>query len=245
MEAGGREVDGAAADRGTSQRGLLALTLEEVLTVVARVRADRQVAEDGAAFRSHVKRLLGRADHEARGLGYADESVRLALYAVVAFLDESVLNSPRPMFQDWHGQPLQDEVFGDHRGGETFYHYLDDLLKRSDSHELADLLEVFQLCLLLGFRGRYGDGAEGERTRRVRAIQEKVHRTRGGLGPMAPSAALPVGEKPPAHRDPWVRRMGIAALGGLVAAILALALFRLGLRPGLADVRELTSGIVG
>lgn len=223
----------------------MALALEEVFTVIARVRSDRQVAEDGAAFRAHVKRLLGRADHEARGLGYEDETVRLALYAVVAFLDESVLNSDRPMFQDWHAQPLQDEVFGDHRGGEAFYHYLDDLLTRSDSVEVADLLEVFQLCLLLGFRGRYGEGAEAERVRRARAVEERIVRVRGGAGPMAPLAGLPTDERAPAYRDPWVRRAGVAAAGGVAGVLLALALFRFGLGPRIQELRELTAGITG
>lgn len=236
----------AATGPGTdARRGGLALALQEVLTVTARIRSDRQVAEDASSFRAHVKRLLGRADREARDAGYQDETVRLALYATVAFLDESVLNSPRPMFQDWPRQPLQEEVFGDHMAGETFYRYLDDLLSRQDSAELADLLEVFQLCLLLGFRGRYGAGQSGERGARLRAVNEKLLRIRGPHGPIAPSWAPPADESQVGHRDPWVRRLGIAAVASVALALLVFGLLRLGLRPGLGDVRTLTAGIIG
>lgn len=225
--------------------GRLAMSLQEVLTVTARVRSDRQVAEDAGSFRSHVKRLLGRADREAREAGYQDENVRLAIYATVAFLDESVLNSPRPMFGDWPRQPLQEEVFGDHMAGETFYRYLDELLTRPDSPELADLLEVFQLCLLLGFRGRYGAGESGERANRLRAAEEKIRRIRGPQGSMAPSWAPPSDEAPSGHRDPWVRRLGLGTAVALVIALLTWGVLRLSLRPGLNEVRDLAAGVLG
>ncbi|TVP60831.1 MAG: DotU family type IV/VI secretion system protein [Gemmatimonadales bacterium] len=240
------EVEASASESGVPARsGRLALSLQEIFTVIARIRADRQVAEDADSFREHVKRLLSRADSEARGLGYDDGDVRLALYAVVAFLDESVLNSPRQMFSDWPGRPLQEEVFGDHMAGETFYRYLDDLLGRQDSHALADLLEVFQLCLVLGFRGRYGGGDSGERSRRIRAAREKIDRVRGPIREMAPAWRLPEDGEAPRHSDPWVRRLAVGALGTVALAIVVLITFRLILGPGAREILELSVGITG
>jgi len=103
--------------------------------------------------------MLVAADREAREAGYDRDVVRLAVYAFVAFLDESVLNSPQDMFSEWPRRPLQEEVFGDHRAGETFFQNMRDLLSRPDSRALADVLEVYLLCLLLGYRGRYGSGS--------------------------------------------------------------------------------------
>ncbi len=226
--------------------GGLALALQEVFTVVARVRADRQVAEDADAFRTHVKQLLSRADGEARAAGYEDERVRIALYAVVAFLDESVLNSPRPMFQGWAGRPLQEEIFGDHMAGETFYRYLDDLLQQHDSASLADTLEVFQLCLLLGFRGRYGSGDSGERRGRIRSTREKLARIRGSEAPMAPDWPLPESEESaPRHADPWVKRLGFASVAMILLAVLVLFTYRLLLAPGVREAVEIGGGIAG
>lgn len=233
----------AAQDSSRSQHrpgGGLALSLQELLTVIARIRADRQVAEDVEAFRAHVKRLMSRADREARDEGYDDETIRYALYAVVAFLDESVLNSPRPMFGNWPGRPLQEEVFGDHMAGETFYAYLDSLLEQPDRPHLADLLEVYLLCLLLGFRGRYGSGDSAERSRRIRSARETIDRIRGPQGPMAPDWGVPDNEAAaPRHADPWVRRLAVVSL---VLAVMALGLwfvYGLGLGPGLDEVRAL------
>ena len=136
--------------------GRLALTLQEVMTATVRLRAQRQVAADAyASFREHIRHLLGIAEREALDSGYAGDDVRLALFAVVAFLDESVLNSANPMFAEWPRRPLQDELFGGNVGGEAFFQQVRQLLVRQDSEQLADLLEIYQLCMLLGFHGRY------------------------------------------------------------------------------------------
>ena len=91
---------------------------------------------------------------------------------MVAFLDESILNSRNPLFADWPRKPLQEELFGTHMAGEVFFQNLQKLLGRTDSHELADLLEVYYLCLLLGFGGRYSMGNKGD----LRAIMDAVAR---------------------------------------------------------------------
>ena len=57
------------------------------------------------------------AEQEARSRGYTAEDMRLASFAVVAFLDESVLNLRNPVFADWPRQPLQEELFGHHVAG--------------------------------------------------------------------------------------------------------------------------------
>ena len=144
-----------AARSTVSRSGALAIAFQEVFTVAIRVRAKRQMAADAESFRTHVKQLLAVADREARQAGYEAEYVKLAVYAYIALLDESVLNSNQPMFASWPRQSLQEEVFGDHIAGENFFVHLQDLMARQDSQDLADILEVFLLCLLLGFRGRY------------------------------------------------------------------------------------------
>ena len=94
-------------DAGSPRRGQLALTLQEILTATVRLRANRQVATDAESFRSQIKQLLSGSEQESRALGYASDDIALALYAVVAFLDESVLNSAQPMFSSWPSRPLR------------------------------------------------------------------------------------------------------------------------------------------
>jgi type VI secretion system protein ImpK len=224
--------------------GLMALALQEAFTVTIRLRAGRQVATDADSFRTHVKHLLAAADHEARRTGYSGEQVKLAVYAFVAFLDESILNSREPMFAGWPRQPLQEEIFGDHVAGENFFRRLDDLLGAQDSPELADLLEVFQLCMLLGFRGRYALGDPSGLQSRLTAVQQKILRIRGDLGPLAPQGGLPAGEVVPPDRDPWVPRLGIAASVSFATAVCLYVVYRVLLSSDIAALQALSSQLV-
>ena len=56
------------------------------------------------------------------------------------------------MFADWPRQPLQEERYGHHIAGEIFFQNLQKLLTRTDSQELADLLEMYQLAPAAGIR---------------------------------------------------------------------------------------------
>jgi len=200
--------------------------LQEVLTATARLRASRQVAADAESFRNHIKQLLSGAQKEARRLGYASDDVALALYAAVAFLDESVLNSAQPMFASWPNRPLQEEIFGGHMGGEIFFQHLRQLLSLQDSDDLADVLEVFQLCLLLGFQGRYSTADRGELRGLATAAGEKIRRIRGSFGELSPLGALPSGETPPRSRDPWLPWLSVLAVVAFVGAWLLFGWFR-------------------
>ena len=231
--------DGVNAD---ARLGQLALVLQELLTAIVRLRANRQVAADAESFRAHVRHMLGAAEQEAQRAGYSPEVVRLALYAVVAFLDESVLNSPNPMFAEWPRKPLQDELFGGgHRGGELFYQYLTHLMGRQESAQLADLLEVFLVCLLLGFHGRYSAGEDGERQLVTTRVAERVQRIRGGPAALPHTwrqATGPIGALPP---DPWFRRLAIATGGIFGFALLLWLIFSLALGSAAGEMRELES----
>lgn len=209
-----------------SRRGQLALVLQEVLTATARLRANRQVAADAESFRSHVKHLLSGAQSEARRLGYSSDDVSLVLYAVVAFLDESVLNSAQPMFSSWPSRPLQEEIFGGHMGGEVFFQHLRQLLASQDSENLADVLEVFHLCLLLGFQGRYSTTDQGELRGLSTAAGDKIHRIRGSFGELSPAWALPDGETVPRARDPWLPFLLVLAVSTFVGVWLLFGWFR-------------------
>ncbi len=224
--------------------GELALALQEAFTVAARLRSLRQAAPDAESFRQRVKQLLTLADDEARRAGYGAENVRLAVYAYIAFLDESVLNSGLPIFADWPRQPLQEEIFGEHMAGETFFRYLQELLTRQDSPELADVLEVFALCMLLGFRGKYSAGGQGNLQALINSAQEKILRIRGGQGELAP-AWRPRDDAIPQRRDPWVRRLAIAAVALWALALVLFVVYELALHGGLTDIRALAAALGG
>lgn len=174
-----------------AKRGRLALLLEEVFTVICRVRVDKPAGSDPEVFRERLKRWLAKAARDAAESGYSEESISSAGYAVIAFLDESVLNSSQPMFAEWPRRPLQEEIFGEFLGGEAFFANLEHLLNQPDSEELGDLIEVYLLCLSLGFQGRYAAGERGELDAFRRRARDKIVRIRGAWGELSPSWSPP------------------------------------------------------
>jgi type VI secretion system protein ImpK len=191
-----------------------------------------------------LHQLLGEADSTARQTGYPPEFAKLATYALVALLDESILNSPGPLRETWIGFPLQQELFGENVAGENFYLQLRDLLARPDSQDLGDVLELFLLCLLMGFKGRYAasDGAEIQGL--ITATHQKLNRIRGEAIPFTPQAALPVDEMVPERRDPWIPRLSRMGVVGLAVLVVLFIGFRLLLLPGQSGVRDLMEQMI-
>ena len=221
----------------------LALIYQEVLTAITRFRSNRQVATDAGVFRNQMKAAIRAAESAAMANAYPVEDTRLATFAVVAFLDESILNSGNPVFADWPRMPLQEELFGGHTAGEIFFHCIDRLLARGDSAQVADVLEVFALCLELGYRGRYSlTGQEGVRPV-LGAIAEKMQRIRGGLGPLSPHWAPPQEAVRTKTYDPWARRLAFGALGLLLLVLILFAGFKLSLMSGASALHSTTSAI--
>lgn len=217
--------------------GQLAATLQEAFTAIVRLRAERQPVSDAVAFRTLMKQLLATAQQDATAQGYDPQDIRLAIFAVVAYLDESVLNARSPVFADWPRRPLQDELFGGHMGGEWFFQYLEQLLQRPDSQQLGDVLEVYQLCLLLGFRGRYATGSAGDLHAVMSMVASRLARIRGTQGDLAPAW------RPPAdaleERDPWLPRLTRIAIGALVLLVVVWALAAFMLSRQRAEIERL------
>lgn len=114
---------------------------------------------DAESFRDRVKQLLSRVDRGAQKLGLPTEDVFRAKFAFCALLDEIVLRSKFTIRDSWERKPLQLELFGEHMAGERFFEYLESL--RIDGARHIQALEVYHMCLLLGFEGRHAlDGSE-------------------------------------------------------------------------------------
>lgn len=219
----------------------LGIYFQEVLTAIVRLRANRQTVSDAESFRYQMREALRAAGADAQRAGYSMEDVKLAAFATVALLDESVLNSQNPLFADWPRKPLQEEMFGIHVAGETFFQYAQQILSRSDSPELADLVEVYYLCLLLGYCGRYSVGGRGELQAVKDAMAAKIRRIRGGFSGLAPAWALPREPHRVTGTDPWVKKLTWAAIACAVLMLLLFVVFKVGLSSGVSDLRAVAT----
>lgn len=199
----------------------LALLYQGLLTSIVRVRSGSQPISNCDEFRRRTQEVLVGVEHEANRLGYLPEDVSNTNYAIVAFLDESILDSNDPSRNLWSS--LHAQMYGEAVAGERFFDQLDMLRNRRDSPQLADVLEVHYLCLLLGYRGRYAGYAReraGELNRIMDDLKARIEGVRGrdlllwpGMTPGLPERAAAPPVDSAARR---LRLQAIISIGGLV-----------------------------
>jgi type VI secretion system protein ImpK len=201
----------------------LALLYEGILTAIVRIQSGQQQLSNPEGFRNRIKDALKDISEAAARRGYPANIVREANYAVVAFLDEAVLSSHTPGQSHWARKNLQEELFDQRSAGEQFFKHLEELRAHHDSTELAEALEVYYLCLLLGYEGRYASGSKAELHIMMDNVREKIERVLGSQADFSPDWRLPDAAPVAAAPDPYFQRLRVAALAALAFALLCFA----------------------
>ncbi|MBS1833459.1 MAG: DotU family type IV/VI secretion system protein [Acidobacteria bacterium] len=243
MTPGGFGTTGAQGG-GPRKQENLALCYQELLVVGERLRTGRQQVSDSPTFRQQLLGAIEMSADAARKQGYAQEDVELATFAVIAFLDESILNLRSPVFADWPKQPLQEQRYGHHIAGEIFFKNLANLLGRGDSHDLADILEVYYLCLLLGFAGRYSLGGKGDLYAIQQQTGDKIQRIRRTPPELSPYWMLPNDNIVKSSSDPWVKTLLYASIGLVVLTAVLFGVYKFLLGSGIDTMANLAKGVI-
>jgi len=172
--------------------------------------------QDQAAFADRMTGFLGEVDRNARALGIAADDVTAAKYAFCAAVDEIILGSEYPVREAWETRPLQLRLFGDQLAGEHFFQRLEDLRAKGSAHLQA--LEVYHLCLLLGFQGRFALDGRDKLNYLTARLGDEIARMRGKTRSFAPHAQRPdqIVHKLGSDTSVWVL-CGVFALAGLGA----------------------------
>lgn len=140
-------------------------------------------------FMEKVNSFLSGFDSEAHKLRAHGDDIEAAKYAWCAALDETLLASSFPLRDAWERRPLQLVQFGDQLAGEHFFDRLEAL--RSKGSARLQALQVFHMCLLLGFRGKYAlDGGDRLAYMTARLGDEIMH-IKGKSKGFAPRAERP------------------------------------------------------
>ncbi len=169
-----------------------------------------------AEFAAAIRGFLDTFSSEARELRIPADDIDAAKYAFCAALDEVILASAFPLRDAWERRPLQLLLFGDQLAGEHFFDKLEQLRLRGN--ERLQALQVFHMCLLLGFKGRYAlDGADRLSYLAARLGDEIAHLRGQGKG-FAPRAARPdnVAHKLQSNGPLWIAG-GAFALAALAS----------------------------
>jgi type VI secretion system protein ImpK len=188
------------------------------------VTAVQLTAETSAAASSDLRqRLIGSLDRmvsDGRRLAIADADLAEARYALVAFIDEQIMRSDWAGKAEWMSRPLQLELYRENTAGENFFVRLRSLL-RSGDRPVA--VEIYYLCLVLGFQGAYRDGGEsGAIDKFTRAARDQLHKVLPDPNKLSPHAK-PKGSVQ-AVKTSWGPLIGIAAGSVLLMSVVLVGL---------------------
>lgn len=178
----------------------------------------RSAPRDAEEFSGHIRKFLDQFEHMAKKQHFSAEDIFDAKYAYCAAVDEAVLTSKLNIRDAWERRPLQLLLFGDQLAGEHFFDKLETA--RNGGASRIQALEVFHMCLLIGFKGRYL--LEGPEKLRYLTSQlgEQIAHIKGKPAVFAPHWAAPDSVANALKRDIplWVIT-AILALFGLTAYV--------------------------
>jgi type VI secretion system protein ImpK len=157
----------------------------DVLVLASQIPTSPSLPSAGE-LKQRVVAALDSMVSKGRTFGISDADIAEARYALVAFVDEQVLKSTWAGRNEWMAQPLQLLLFREYTAGENFFVRLRALLQ-SGTRPVA--VEVYYLCLALGFRGAYGaSGDVSAPASYAEAARQQIARTLPQTAKIGPNA---------------------------------------------------------
>lgn len=181
-------------------------------------------AGDPNTLRERVKDSFVRFERNAKDAAIDNDLIRHAKFALVAFTDESILSSNWSGKNSWGLKSLAWELFNSTNAGADFFQALEQLRQRT--HINLEALEVYYLCLALGFKGKYGPLPQGPEKLRM-LMEDMHHELRREINKPVDALLSPHGKPRDLVRQvlkervpAWVVGAGAAAIG-LLAYVIA------------------------
>ncbi|MDD1969117.1 type IVB secretion system protein IcmH/DotU, partial [Pseudomonas putida] len=173
-----------------------------------------QMPTERDKFWGAVLKFLKNMDRKATEAGISAEDTYAGKYAFCATVDELILSSPpSPVRDQWELRPLQLFLYGDQLGGDRFFTRLEEL--REQGVVRLPSLEVYYLCLLVGFQGRFRlEGAEKLGYLTARLGDELIY-LKGKRTSFAPHWAAPDSARHPLRRyvPLWLPALLLGTIG--------------------------------
>lgn len=160
-----------------------------IFTLVGQFRQEVEQGGVDESFSVELEQAFVQLDQLGFEKQLVHENVQHVKYALAAFVDEILLHQAWSGRNDWMSQPLQLKLFGEHLAGEGFFKRLDSLRQRGA--EMVDILEVYYVCLQLGFEGIYRmSGLEKLMGLQV-DLRSQIDLARGGIEPRLAPEVVP------------------------------------------------------
>src|SRR3989339_229385 len=116
----------------------------------------------------HYQQLIQRAKTRAKSAGIPVHQFDQALFAVFAWIDETLLGTGWIHKQDWIKNSLQKKFFNTTSAGTEFFAKLEKL-----GPEDKDILEVYDYCLASGFKGCFYESLYQEKLNALKTDTRK------------------------------------------------------------------------
>jgi type VI secretion system protein ImpK len=123
-----------------------------MLALVAQLRGTSR-HDDPAGLREKLLQCLAEFESLAAASGVPRPKVTAARYLLCSFVDETIVQTPWGEDAGWGERGLLGEFHEENWGGDKAFQLLERLGQEPAAN--ADLLELFYVCLQLGFEGRY------------------------------------------------------------------------------------------
>jgi type VI secretion system protein ImpK len=207
----------AAMSRRAARSGSDFVSLASpVLELVMKVQAG--IVAPSNDLRPMVAGLLTEMEESAAKLRLSEKQTRSVKFALAAFMDETVLTNDFPLREEWEKFPLQLEYFGEHLAGVKFFERLDELLLNIETE--ADVVEVYYVCMLVGFKGKYKIYLEDQLKGVIENTADKLRRA-GRLQEGELSPHWRVTDQPEPPRDTGLPLWAMISAGaGLALAVI-------------------------
>ncbi len=129
-----------------------------LIAVFAKTRSTARHNDVGGLYQRLINEIK-TFESNLRDLNLKQEQLLSARYLMCSVLDEAVLNTPWGSESAWAQRTLLSVFHGETSGGEKSFLIL-DRLKQTPAENL-DLIELFYICISMGFEGRYRLMARG------------------------------------------------------------------------------------
>jgi type VI secretion system protein ImpK len=143
-----------------------------LLALIGRLKTIPHHSDVGGLHRQ-VTQEIQSFDNIARTRGCSPEAVLAARYALCAAIDEAVLNTPWGSSSLWSGQSMLSTFHQETGGGEKFFQILERIMMEPAKN--VELLELYSICLSLGFEGRYRIMEMGRS--QLESLRDELYRT--------------------------------------------------------------------
>jgi type VI secretion system protein ImpK len=183
-----------------------------------------------------------QAARAATRMGFSQSDADDIRFALVALTDESILKKGGPLRDYWLPRPLQLRYFNENVAGEAFFSRLASI--RRDTTR-SDVLRVYYLCLLFGFRGQFAvRGGQTELEEIIEKVRDELVRCKAIASdvPLSPHGARPYESIADARRNSLLIWISVASA---TASVIVYLWFKLSLGSHTSQLVERMASLTG